>query len=589
MRSFAELLTEYMTRTGVSDTELARYIGVRRQTIFRWKEGLVKRPRHRDDVLRCAAKLRLTPEERDALLVAAGFPPEDASTVSAGEDTPVQTTPASSAQIEEMAVSRVDQLMQRMSPLKWRVVVATLVMIGLLLVTAWLVRSPTYPVAAEGETLIIAGRFVNFAGAQQSYNVAGRVRDALNREVETAQLAGVRIAVWPETISDESAARAAGRRSGARIVIWGEYDSGRALARFTIPGSYSGLDEPRLEQLVATPADLSATINTDLPAEVRYVALLTLGQLYIDAEDFDQAQIVLTQALDPPPSEPDAQARLYFYLGYVYQQEEPPDLDQAIESYSQAVALQPGLVWAYNNRGVAYRHHGRLDQAVADLTQAIALMPDNATPYNNRGAAYLQRGGPSDLVRAVEDFSRAIELAPDASEAYSNRGAAYLRRGEPGDLARAVEDFDRAVALAPDAPEAYFNRGLAYVRQGKHKRWLEDFEHVLALDPDHAGAHNALCWAYALEQQPDMALPYCDRAVALDPTGFSHDSRGIVHAELGRLEKAIADFEAFLSWLRQQPESMYQHYGPKREAWLQTLKKGQSPFDSETLANLRQE
>ena len=54
-------------------------IGVQRMTIFRWKEGTVARPRYREDVLRIAAKLRLTPVERDELLLAAGFPPEHAS------------------------------------------------------------------------------------------------------------------------------------------------------------------------------------------------------------------------------------------------------------------------------------------------------------------------------------------------------------------------------------------------------------------------------------------------------------------------------------------------------------------------------
>ena len=75
MVTFAELITEYTQRAGISDSELARSIGVRRQTIFRWKEGLVQRPRNKDDVLACAKKLRLTPEERDTLLIAAGFPP----------------------------------------------------------------------------------------------------------------------------------------------------------------------------------------------------------------------------------------------------------------------------------------------------------------------------------------------------------------------------------------------------------------------------------------------------------------------------------------------------------------------------------
>ena len=76
MATFAELLTEYVVRSGISDTELARSVGVRRQTIFRWKEGIVGRPRHRDDVLRCAQRLHLSAHEQDALLLAAGFPPE---------------------------------------------------------------------------------------------------------------------------------------------------------------------------------------------------------------------------------------------------------------------------------------------------------------------------------------------------------------------------------------------------------------------------------------------------------------------------------------------------------------------------------
>ena len=68
MQTFGELLTEYMRRTGISDSELARSIGVQRQTIFRWKEGSVARPRIREDVLHCATRLRLSPEERDLLL-----------------------------------------------------------------------------------------------------------------------------------------------------------------------------------------------------------------------------------------------------------------------------------------------------------------------------------------------------------------------------------------------------------------------------------------------------------------------------------------------------------------------------------------
>ena len=76
MKSFGELLSEYINQTGVSDAELARRLGISRQTVFRWREGLTQRPRHREDVLRMAEMLRLSPAERDQLLLAGGFPPD---------------------------------------------------------------------------------------------------------------------------------------------------------------------------------------------------------------------------------------------------------------------------------------------------------------------------------------------------------------------------------------------------------------------------------------------------------------------------------------------------------------------------------
>src|SRR5690606_33325694 len=81
MPNFGELLNLYIERAGITDAELARATGVQRQTIFRWKEGLTARPRYREDVLRIAAKLRLTPAERDGLLLAAGFSPEEGSAI----------------------------------------------------------------------------------------------------------------------------------------------------------------------------------------------------------------------------------------------------------------------------------------------------------------------------------------------------------------------------------------------------------------------------------------------------------------------------------------------------------------------------
>jgi transcriptional regulator with XRE-family HTH domain len=207
MWTFGELLKQYMDRTGISDAELARTLGVRRQTIFRWKEGSVVRPRHAEDVLRCAQRLRLTAEERDQLLLAAGFPPqsppalpERSATVTVEieqEGAPPPRTP------EPPGPSR-----GRARRLWLWVGLGILAAAAMAVLAVVWVRRTSIPVAREGETLLLVAPFANFAGGNQGYNVAGRVQDALAREIEAGRLSGVRSGVC------RGGTRTVGRRVG---------------------------------------------------------------------------------------------------------------------------------------------------------------------------------------------------------------------------------------------------------------------------------------------------------------------------------------------------------------------------------------
>lgn len=557
-----------MTRTGVSDAELARAIGVQRQTIFRWKEGLVARPRLAEDVLRCAAKLRLTADERDRLLLAAGFPPEvppafpatDLRSVSAEAFTQplaptepageVATPSGHEAKPPEPAV--VSLPVGRPARRIMRLLASLAVAVVILSVAAWTFwrgRDGRYPAAGPGETLVVVGQFANYTGGVQGYNVADRLQTALKRELDAARLTFARAVSWPEVIPDEAAARAVSRRSGAALVIWGEYDSGRVVGRLTLPPAQPANGERRYEKLLASPDELSAVINADLPEEVRYLSLLTLGQLYARQGDYSRARAVLVQALTRPPADRAALATLYFLLGYVCQSSQPADLDAAISAYTEALALQPALLSA----------------------------------HSNRASAYLRRGEPADLAAAVADLTQVIAARPEDAAPYVNRGAAYLRLKQPGDLEAALVDLDRAVALAPETVEGYFNRGLARIRANDATGWQADLKQTLVLDPDHAGAYAAFCWGYALDRQGASALPYCDRAVRLAPAGPGRDSRGIVYAELGRFAEAASDIEEYLRGDVPPAERV------ERAGWLAALAAGRDPFDRATLDRLRQE
>lgn len=569
MRSFSELLQEYITRTGISDAELARAIGVRRQTIFRWKEGTVARPRSRDDVLALSQKLRLSPAERDELLIAAGFHPEGpppgaapphqetslpAPTAHLRASLPTTFPPPGLDEDDEDPPSQprgthpTEQKPSRLRPL-WFGLSALL--FGALLLAMWASRREPLPAAAPGETLVIVGEFANFTGGEIGFNVAGRIADPLRQEVAQAGLAEVRVALWPELIRSEVEAQSVLARSAGWMVIWGEYDSGRVLARFV--QNDAATPPPVVESLVASPDELFATINSEAPQEVRYLALLTLGAYYMDSGRHAQSRAILERAYASPPQEVDAQVTLLFRLGLAHQLGADPQRAEAIRYY----------------------------------TELLAIAPDHLLARYNRGLAYLDSAGRDRWRLALADFDGTLRRSPTFLAARIGRGVAYLYRRGPGDDEAALQDFSFVIERDSERTLAYFNRGLLAIRTDRRDLWEADLAQVIELAPAFAPGHSGLCWGYVLDNEAEKALPYCDAAVNLGAQEALH-SRGIAYALQGDLERASQELRAFLAWLEAGPvTNPYAVYAGQVRGWLTALDAGTNPIDAQVLAELR--
>jgi len=75
--SFSDLLSLYMRRIRASASGVATEIGLSREAVNNWRNGLsAPNPRSRDKVVACTRYLRLTETETNRLLSAAGFEPE---------------------------------------------------------------------------------------------------------------------------------------------------------------------------------------------------------------------------------------------------------------------------------------------------------------------------------------------------------------------------------------------------------------------------------------------------------------------------------------------------------------------------------
>lgn len=528
MESFSELLSEFIKRIGVTDAELARRLGVSRQTIFRWREGLTQRPRHRQDVLEMAAKLRLTPPERDRLLLAAGFQPQEpmegAHPAEPHEALRMPPTPPARVSLHWHSKSW------------WGIALIAALSILILVVVSgfwreiavWLgipvqSRSGTtqWPIAAApDETLILISEFANYGGEQIGYNVAGRLQEALQDTFDEAGLEQVRIERIPEIIAEDASAQRVGIELQAALVLWGEYDSGRVIAVTTVPDAEGQVEGWEKRWLFATSEELSATINTDLPRDVEWIALYVLGQIHFWDGRHQEAETVFKRALTVPPGDTETLAVVYFFLGFLNSEKTDADLDEVIAYYSEALARWPGLISAVNNRGVAY----------------------------------LQRNALGDLERAEADLRRAITASPTLAPARVNL-ALILIEQDPSHI-------DEVLSFLEEAEE---------------------------LQPELVGAQNGLCWYYSLAGRPEEALPHCDLAVELDTTGNSNDSRGLTLALLGRYQEAAEEFQTFLDRLQSQNSAAYDRFAPTRALWIEALEAGENPFDASVLQALLRE
>ena len=113
------------------------------------------------------------------------------------------------------------------------------------------------------------------------------------------------------------------------------------------------------------------------------------------------------------------------------------------------IGLDPNLVDADSNRGLAYSDKGDNDRAIKDHDVVICVDPRFAEAYFNRGLAYSSK---RDHNRAIKDYSEAIRLDPKNASNYFHRGGAYFFKD---DYDRAIKEYDEAIRLDPKYGLAY--------------------------------------------------------------------------------------------------------------------------------------
>lgn len=221
-----------------------------------------------------------------------------------------------------------------------------------------------------------------------------------------------------------------------------------------------------------------------------------------------------------------------------------------------------GDVEALLDRALEELQAGQFEDAIETLSEVIAIDPENATAYTVRGAAYAAQ---NNYQRAIDDFTRALAVVPYDWAVYVFRADTYANMGEPGE---AMFDYDKALELNPRYIAAYQSRaavnqslgqadeaeldtlmvqGISQSNRGAYRDAVNTFSDVIALD----GGENRIS-AYAYYNQgltffslEDYESAIEDFTMALEIYPNMHDSylgRGIAHRIEGDVQRAGGDF-----------------------------------------------
>jgi tetratricopeptide (TPR) repeat protein len=143
-----------------------------------------------------------------------------------------------------------------------------------------------------------------------------------------------------------------------------------------------------------------------------------------------------------------------------------------------------------------------------------------------------------------------ISSAPQRAQAAFEDASRLMSAGQ---YPKAIEGFTRALSIWPQLADAYVQRGLAHHFLGEDPQALDDLDRALGLDPNLSDAYAAKGSISRDHGDVSRAMEEYTRSIRSNPNVEAFFERGQLYEKLGEHQKAIADYDQAIAYLRDAP------------------------------------
>ena len=233
--------------------------------------------------------------------------------------------------------------------------------------------------------------------------------------------------------------------------------------------------------------------------------LMSLGEIYLELQRFDEAAEIYRQliALDP------AEGMGYYGLGLT--KEATGDTVRAVELYEKALRNNPELVHIRAQLNRLYTAQQAWDKSLALLREAVSRDSSDIAGWLEIGEIYRQKG---DSAAAFKHSEMLKQRFPDDWRIYLDAGHHYLDRS---DFRRALEEFRDVIRLSPGTLWGWLYAGISLVHLDSILGSEPYLKRALSLQRENAVGNYYLGSVLAQMNRPEEAVPYLKTAIASRP------------------------------------------------------------------------